>query len=138
MLYPEGLCKNIDLGMAGKDTMKKKYLFADKTKNNSYLASEIFTELNNKLWDLEYGDVIAGQYQIWEYPSGKVFDIESDRNNLRSDDYSTPDPEHWLPRLKLVAVDKGLVNSSYEHLASISQSKFPRSYFTRLKKYIKK
>ena len=98
--------------------MTKTYIQADKADNGSYHATEILNgDLDSFLWNLEYGDVAEGQFQIWEYPSGDIFRVVSDRVVGQADYYATPDDNLWLPELSKVATNKEKVAKAYSGLS---------------------
>lgn len=101
--------------------MKNKILlFAYKT-NGDFFAERIIDDLDSALSRLEYGDVLEGEYQIWEYPSGKLFNITPDKEVEEKDYYSTPNTNtgvKWLPKLMISSTDKNKVAEAYKRLSS--------------------
>lgn len=98
--------------------MKKIYIFADRVQNGEYNGSELSSSLDTALDGLEYGDVATKQFQVWEYPSGKIYDIVPDRYSLSEDDYSGSDPDIWLPKLEYARTDEKLVFQEYKRLTA--------------------
>ena len=96
--------------------MEKQYIFADKIGQQSYSGSEVSDSKDELLKGIEYADVAGGMFQLWEYPSGEIYDIIPDRYTLGEDDYTTPSHDTWLPRLVFSCVDKELVASEYNRL----------------------
>lgn len=97
-----------------------------KTKAGSYYAEGIIENLEERYAGLEYGDVAKGEYQLWEYPSGKIFQIESDRAVAENDHYSTPyvgDRTVWLPKLVLQGTEREKVNAIYKWLSTPQKKK---------------
>ncbi len=103
----------------------KVLIFASADKNHDGFYPEEIIENLNKFYDgLEYGDVAEGEYQIWEYPSGKIFDIKSDREVSKDEYYTTPYTTKgtmWLPKLVEVEEDKEKVREVYDRLNQSSQ-----------------
>jgi len=95
--------------------MDQQLIFAAKATDERMYGESLIDDLDIQLWNLEYGDVAAHNYQIWEYPSGKIYNIESDRE-LSHDDYSTPHEQKWLPTLVEVDVDRLKVKTAFEKL----------------------
>ncbi|HEX8182828.1 MAG TPA: hypothetical protein VF575_04480 [Candidatus Saccharimonadales bacterium] len=42
---------------------------------SEYFAEHIIENLEEKLSNLEYQDVKEGNYQVWEYPTGNIYDV---------------------------------------------------------------
>lgn len=104
-----------------------------KSKNGSYYAEEIVNDLEDFYSGLEYGDVTKGEYQLWEYPSGKIFRIEPDREVAEKDHYSTPysgNKTVWEPKLVLLDTEQKRVKEIYEKLSSPQNE---RSLFEKLR-----
>ena len=92
--------------------MKNKIqIFAYKYEGKFY-PEHIIHNLDSEFSRLEYGDVYEGEYQIWEYPSGKMFQIESDRIVKDNNYWSSPNADLWIPILKQIKVDKKIVNEA--------------------------
>ena len=98
--------------------MEKTYIFADKLQDDEYHGSELSPQFETMLDGLEYGDVVTKEFQIWEYPSGKIFDIIPDRTTLPTDDYSSASVNTWLPKLVEKDVDQKKVMDAYDDLMS--------------------
>jgi hypothetical protein len=96
--------------------MKKMYIFADRVQDGEYYGSELDSSLDTVLDGLEYGDVATKQFQVWEYPSGKIYDIVPDRYALSEDNYSVSDPDVWLPKLEYRRTDEELIFREYKRL----------------------
>jgi hypothetical protein len=67
------------------------------------------------LGNLEYIDVIDNKYQLWEHPSGKIYEIHSDREVIGPDKYSVPrmrDRTVWLPVLVYSNTDEVKVKNA--------------------------
>jgi hypothetical protein len=116
--------------------MNKIYLFADRDVDGSYTATEIIKgSLEDALWKLEYGDVVEGKFQIWEYPVGKTFQVESDRVLVGTDYYATPNKSVWLPKIKEIGSNKEKVAAGHDRLVSYTSKKSPiRSILSALKR----
>lgn len=111
--------------------MKKIYIQADRVATGDYVATEASHDINNLLFNYEYGDVVAEEYQIWEYPSGRKYKVTADTfvDHIEEDDFSTPDSKKWLPVIDYVSTDKVQVKAGYERLygeESASVSSAPR------------
>ncbi len=97
----------------------KLYLHAEKQDGGHYVASQIIENLDEWTGNYEYGDVREDEYQVWEYPSGKIYSVVSDREVDKKQYYATPFSTHgtvWLPQLKLLGVDVDKVRSAYQKL----------------------
>ncbi|HSX29731.1 MAG TPA: hypothetical protein VLE73_04190 [Candidatus Saccharimonadales bacterium] len=85
-----------------------------------YVPEEIVGAPEDRFANLEYGDVKEGSYQLWEYPSGKIFNIAPDRELGKDEDYyATPYNNKgsvWLPKLVEVGVDQDRVAKAYSGL----------------------
>lgn len=98
----------------------KVLLFAYEYKGEFY-AETIIDDLESRLSGLEYGDVYEGEYQIWEYPSGKIFKIVPDRKVDDKDYCSVPYTTKgtlWLPKLTLLKTNKDKVEEAYKRLSN--------------------
>lgn len=92
------------------------YIIADKRSNEQFAPDEISKNLEDLYSTLEYGDVLEGECQIWEYPSGKIFDMRPDREVPKSKYYSTPAENSWMPELTLVSTDTQKVEEARKKL----------------------
>jgi hypothetical protein len=111
--------------VAFSEKMNKILIFAYKYKGEFY-PEYIVDDLDMLFSDLEYGDVFEGNYQIWEYPSGKINKIESDRKVDDKNYYSTPYTDKgtiWLPKLSLIRTDKDKVADAYDKLKNTPKKK---------------
>lgn len=126
----------------------KVLLFAYEYKGEFY-AETIIDDLESRLSGLEYGDVYEGEYQIWEYPSGKIFNIEPDRKVDDKYYYYVPyntSGTIWLPKLTLLKTDKERVQEAYKQFSSIpkkqsfaqTSAKWYKPWKTIFKKWFKK
>ena len=93
--------------------------------NGEYVAETIYPDQEDAIDGLEYFDVANGEYQIWEYPSGKIYSVKSDRE-LGPDEnvYSTSHTNKgtvWLPVLDEIGIDSDKVKQAYESLSSKSK-----------------
>lgn len=84
-----------------------------------FVPEHIIADLEDDLDGLEYGDVAESRYQVWEYPSGKIFAVKSDRviDRDSSDYYSSPYTSQgtmWLPELVEIRTDKKMVEEAYK------------------------
>ena len=87
---------------------------------SEYIAEHIIEDIDEDFSNLEYEDVKAGNYQIWEYPSGNIFKVQADRE-LNADDnpYSTPYNNKgtaWQPVLIEVGRDTEKVVKAFKNL----------------------
>jgi hypothetical protein len=81
---------------------------------------ERITEIE-ELDNLEYRDVEQMEYQIWEWPSGDIYTIASDRRVAEEDAYSLPYGKNgiiWLPTLIKVANNQQKVADAIKKLSS--------------------
>jgi hypothetical protein len=104
--------------------------------DGTYYAEKIIEDIERFYDGLEYGDVSKGEYQIWEYPSGRIFRIDPDREVDEKNYYSvryTTKGTIWLPKLRLVKTDKQRVEEIFSFL-SITHSK-KRSLLERLRSF---
>ena len=110
------------MGNLEEMSMKEIKLFACKNDDGSYSAEHIMKDgTQDDLSGLEYGDVAENEYQIWEYPSGKMYDIKSDRPVASDNYYAGPYSTRgivWLPILVYVKTDPEYVNKEYFRLSS--------------------
>jgi len=44
-----------------------------------YVPEGLIEDWNKEVDNFEYADVADGKYQVWEYPSGKIYDVRPDR-----------------------------------------------------------
>jgi hypothetical protein len=98
---------------------RRTLIFASLSTDDKYSPEEIVDDLERFYDGLEYGDVLDGEYQIWEYPSGQIFQLEPDREVPDKDYYAAPhskDGVVWLPRLTPIRTDKERVAEAYRHL----------------------
>jgi hypothetical protein len=92
--------------------MKKILLFAYKY-NGEYVAERLIKNQERDFDRLEYGDVKENKFQIWEYPSGKIFLIASDRKIPEEKYYSHRDKNVWQPTLVHIATNKKMVEKAF-------------------------
>ncbi|HYH75178.1 MAG TPA: hypothetical protein VD735_04430 [Candidatus Saccharimonadales bacterium] len=92
------------------------YLYSDK-----YVAEEVIDSPEHRLANLEYADVKKNEYQLWEYPSGKIFSIQPDRGlDPNENQYATPygaSGTVWQPRLVEIGIETDKVEQAYRDLA---------------------
>lgn len=81
---------------------------------------DIISDLGEALANLEYGDVANGEFEIWEYPSGKIFKVEPDRRVESNLHWSSPAKDQWMPRLVQISKDVEKVAKAYERLSNPS------------------
>lgn len=112
--------------------MKNKYIFAYKFKGKFH-PERLIDDWENHLTSIEYGDVVEGQYQIWEYPSGKIYILKADRRLDIKDYYSVPTSGLWKPVLETIKEDKESVDAAYMRLTTDSNKKL--SIVDRVKKF---
>ena len=115
--------------------MNEVKIFCTKDKKGNYYGEHISDKLQDDLLNLEYGDVASAEFQVWEYPSGKIYDILPDRH-LPDGNFSTPSKEEWLPILQYRSSDIGMVQKAYKTLKAESpSSRFNwKKLLTKLKK----
>ena len=99
--------------------IQKTYILAQKIDEDTYSGSDIDRSLARHFDGMEYGDVATKQFQIWEYPSGVIYDVIPDRFALDNDDYSSPDPDVWLPTLSKAGENIDWVSSEFNRLTSM-------------------
>lgn len=99
----------------------KSQIFAYKS-GNGYVAESVDINWEETLSSLEYQDVKDGEYQLWEYPSGKIFSIVPDRElDEDQNQYSTPYTTKgtiWLPILVEADRNKEKVAAAYQAFKS--------------------
>ncbi|HSX00416.1 MAG TPA: hypothetical protein VLH38_05260 [Patescibacteria group bacterium] len=115
-------------------TSQVKFIFAY-LYEGEYVPETIYDSYQEALSDTEYDDIKKGKYQIWEYPSGKIFKIEPDREVNKKDFWSAPGESLWMPRLVQVEVDKKKVAEACDRLSNPSKQ---ASFFTRLQRRLRK
>lgn len=98
------------------------WIFAYKH-NGEYVPDDIVGTPEESYANLEYGDVNDGLYQLWEYPSGKIYGIEPDRELKESDNYyaTTNDGTKWAPKLVERGIDKDKVTKTYKAMTNNPQ-----------------
>lgn len=97
------------------------YILAARVADGTFKPQEIAQTKEGLCSSLEYGDVREHEYQLWEYPSGRMMWIESDRKVDEKHYYATPygkDQEVWLPILKDIGVNEAGVRKAYEQLTN--------------------
>src|SRR3954467_9325797 len=95
----------------------KYFIQADKQTNGNYSPTEISQDLDRLLYNYEYGDVVKQEYQIWEYPSGKISHVVSDRKVDDDNYYAGPSEKIWLPKLDQFKVDVEKVAEAYKTMS---------------------
>src|SRR5262249_39684189 len=115
-----------------------------KRSDNQYEPEEIITNLKEFYSGLEYGDVAEGEYQVWEFPSGTIYDVVPDREVDKQHYYTVPYTSSgtvWLPQLKKVGTDSNRVATAYhdleQHLKSRKSMAWQRPWRTLLKRWFK-
>lgn len=96
--------------------MNKTYILATKGHDNVFYPSDIGRDLSSYAENLEYADVAVGNYQLWEYPSGRLFLIVPDRKVDEKDQYATPFNRRgavWLPQLNELGIDEAKVSDAF-------------------------
>jgi hypothetical protein len=96
--------------------MKRIYFQADIQSDGAYWPTEYSHNLDDILNNFEYGDVVFGTYQIWEYPSGKIYAVSADKVMDDHNYYSSPSEDTWRPIIIPVKESKSAVDSAYNHL----------------------
>ncbi len=107
--------------------MEKVYILTEKGSTQEYCPVEISTDSNVLLEGLEYGDISEDTFQLWEYPSGKIFSVGTDRKVAESLYYSTSKTKNgvnWLPTLSLLYEDEAKVRDAKRELDK-APSKIP-------------
>ncbi len=97
----------------------KVYIQADRQLNGDYVPTEVSSSLNRLAENFEYYDVVEGEYQIWEYPSGKIYAVKPSAKVTEDHLWSLASPDTWLPRLALVGVNKEAVEEAYKRLSTL-------------------
>ena len=100
--------------------MNKKILLFSYKYKDEYHPEHIIQDLESEFDRLEYGDVLEGEFQVWEYPSGKIYKIEPDRKVPDDKYYSSRSSSLWSPKLTEIEVDKRKVSEAYEQLSNLS------------------
>jgi len=96
------------------------YIFAAKDNAGEFYGEHVVTDLDKQLDNLEYKDVHAGEYQIWKYPVGEIYNVTSDREVSSEDEYSVPNTNRgviWKPLLEQVGLDPDFVSNEYQKLS---------------------
>lgn len=108
------------VGRSGEYLNEKIYIQADRVADGSYAATEASCDFNDLLSNYEYGDVIAAEYQMWEYPSGKKYEViaKTFTDHIDTDDFSTPNRRRWIPVINYIETDQEQVRVGYERLRS--------------------
>lgn len=98
-------------------------IFATKRVNEDFVPDEIIKDFSI-LDTVEYAD--TPECQIWEYPSGKIFNIVPDREVEEKDLYSVPSQDKWLPTLAYDHMDVDKVSRAFMHLRKARSAKKQR------------
>ena len=104
-----------------------KYIQADKNIDGSYSPTEISANLSLLLESYEYGDVAEGNFQVWEYLSGDIYQIEVDRTLNEAQYYTTSwttDGVKWKPVLRNISNDQDKVKQAYAYLSKQNNSRY--------------
>lgn len=120
-----------------KDNTQKQFIIAERSSDDKYDPEGLEATWEKIYEGLEYGDVYEGNYQIWEYPSGKIFKMEPDRKVEVRNYYSTPHNTLWLPKLTLLETDKKKVEGAYIRLSNVGKMR-KRSLISRIKRWFLK
>jgi hypothetical protein len=95
------------------------FILAARAADGTFIPQEI-SHTKEDLWvSLEYGDVREHEYQLWEYPSGRIMWIDPDRKVDEKDYYTTPYSKNgaiWLPKLNEIGINEAGVREAYEGL----------------------
>ena len=83
-------------------------------KDGRFIPESLFLSLEDSVSSLKYWALNEEQYQVWEYPSGKIFELAANKQLDDKDDSSFPSPETWQPVFKPVEEDKSRVIELYE------------------------
>lgn len=84
--------------------------------NDVFYPETLYGSLNECTDGIEYVDVVREDYQIWEYPSGKIFSVKSNKKLKGSDEFKVPGKDSWQPVYKLLKTDEKLVSELYEKI----------------------
>lgn len=103
--------------------MKSKTLFFAYKYKEEFSPEHVIEDLKKDLSNLEYGDVHEENYQVWEYPSGLIFNIRPDREVASKDYYALPSSDLWEPILIKDSLDKEKVKLAHEQFFKKIQSK---------------
>jgi hypothetical protein len=88
------------------------YFLADRNDDGTYSRTGLYSDIDYLFGGLEYGDVFEGNYQIWEFPSGKISMLKPDREVPKDDYYAAPYKDYWLPILEYIKTDKQKVTQA--------------------------
>ena len=86
--------------------------------NGTYVPETVYSSQEEAVSGLEYGDVAQSRYQLWHYPSGDIFTIQSNKE-LDAENYQTShgkDGVIWLPVLVKIGNDIEKVAEAYHAL----------------------
>lgn len=100
------------------DKDEKKLISATKRPGGLFTEEELIKNIDEYFETLEYADV--DECQIWEYPSGKIYAIQPDREVSQGDIYEVPHKDLWLPKLDHIDTNKEKVEGAYSRLMSKS------------------
>lgn len=96
--------------------MRSIYLLADKNNDGTFSATEFHSNKTALLEGLEYSDVLNGEFQIWEYPSGNIYDVRPDRE-ITDNNYSVAGSDKWLTVLRYNSMNPELVHEGYSAIS---------------------
>ena len=98
-----------------------KYILADRADDGQYYGSEILeSDPQDFLAEFEYGDVVNNMFQIWEYPSGVIYQLKPDRKVDDKHYFSTPYSSRgtiWEPLMIQIAIEKDKVDKAFNTIA---------------------
>ena len=80
----------------------EKWVFAVKHESEFY-PERMDGEKDHILDNLEYADMKDGEYQLWHWPSGDIYDVVPDREVEARKEYSVPYDNTgvvWIPVLE--------------------------------------
>lgn len=114
------LLKALKKWRGNTETTETIYIHAEyDDRAKEYIPYEYNSSLGELTDGYEYEDVEKGKYQVWEYPSGKIFQVKPDRDVDDKQLYSTPHSAKgivWLPKLEELEENKQKVNDAVKDL----------------------
>lgn len=84
------------------------------SQGNKFVPESLFGSLQESTETLEYCDLQQENYEVWEYPSGKIYSIQADRDLGEQSKPLMPGEDSWLPIFKIKETDIELVSRLYE------------------------
>lgn len=97
----------------------KLYIFGY-IKDGEFVPESFFGSLPESTETLKYWASQEENYQVWEYPSGKIYSIKADKNLDEKYASLMPGENSWLPVFDLIKTDQEMVSNLYNEIKANS------------------